>query len=578
MESSQLTKAHEHVRNAATATFSSSIVTAGAEHELAASAFRDAARDTHNDEALRILRLLESHHHQLSQLIKEPPRKKEKSSAAASQASDATTTSSPASAPVARASSPSNASSPTRVSSRRRLPQSSIASNLAEKRGIPGGARRGTPTSGPVSMTNALATHNEQPSTPVRDLLQRQQSQKRDESSRSKEDVTSRKDLSKSTRDRSLPPEDNFRRFYSAFGGVISAISAPLAFTSLPLNPSPPSAPEEPEPTPPTKTPSRPLDESRTIKSSEPDLAALISKPALQALREDPSGALGPFANNESFYFVPTSGGTLSYANILRDQQQHPHHAAQNPHLPSISEGASTPGLRGSSHEEFVDARENLGPPSPTSSRRPRSTHGPASVVTTARSIPAGRGTGAKTPEEIALENEELRSLIDKQAKRLLMWETSSQSSYSALAQSFRARPPNLDAPSSPPPLPPPDAAAAAQKVRDLEALLVKQKDRAEALERENEGLVRQNEKNGLVLGRYREQWEKLKAGARRKEQERRERRVGEMKGGAEGGAGGGKESGSGGDGGEGGKEEGEEGEVVEEAVEETEEAGLGKA
>ena len=50
MESAHLTKAHEHVRNAATATYGNSIATAGAEHELAASAFREAAQDTHNDE------------------------------------------------------------------------------------------------------------------------------------------------------------------------------------------------------------------------------------------------------------------------------------------------------------------------------------------------------------------------------------------------------------------------------------------------------------------------------------------------------------------------------------------------
>jgi hypothetical protein len=50
MESAPLNKAHEHVRNAATATHDSSFAAAGAEHELAASAFHDAAQDTHNDE------------------------------------------------------------------------------------------------------------------------------------------------------------------------------------------------------------------------------------------------------------------------------------------------------------------------------------------------------------------------------------------------------------------------------------------------------------------------------------------------------------------------------------------------
>jgi hypothetical protein len=48
---------------------------------------------------------------------------------------------------------------------------------------------------------------------------------------------------------------------------------------------------------------------------------------------------------------------------------------------------------------------------------------------------------------------------------------------------------------------------------------------------RNNEKLARQNEKNGQVIGRYRDQWEKLKAGARKKEEERREE-VGTRQGG----------------------------------------------
>jgi hypothetical protein len=46
--------------------------------------------------------------------------------------------------------------------------------------------------------------------------------------------------------------------------------------------------------------------------------------------------------------------------------------------------------------------------------------------------------------------------------------------------------------------------------------------------------MARQNERNAQVIGRYREQWEKLKAGARKKEQERREKRVAELRTGNE--------------------------------------------
>jgi hypothetical protein len=50
MESAALTKAHEHVRTAATATFDNRVATAGQEHDLAAAAFHEAVQDTHNAE------------------------------------------------------------------------------------------------------------------------------------------------------------------------------------------------------------------------------------------------------------------------------------------------------------------------------------------------------------------------------------------------------------------------------------------------------------------------------------------------------------------------------------------------
>jgi hypothetical protein len=358
--------------------------------------------------------------------------------------------------------------------------------------------------------------------------------------------------------------EDNFRRFYTAFGGVISAISAPLAFTSLPLNPIPPTPVREPPPKEKlSKSKSRNTspEASRTVKSSEPDLAALISKPALRALREDGTAPLGPYATNESFYLVPTSGGTVSYANILQNPNAlHAHHAAQNPHLDSIEEGENEFGLKGSSHEEFVDARETVGPPSPTASRRPHPrTNKSNEGVTTARTIAAGRGAGLRTLEELSLENETLKSTVDKQSKRLLMWETTSQSSYNALAQSFRVRKlpsdpsamaqalgiganaipsalnsPTAVSPSTPAPPVQPDPESS-KRIAELEAMLAAQSAKVNELASNNDSLARQNERNAQVLGRYREQWEKLKAGARKKEIERRERKMAELKAGKDG-------------------------------------------
>ncbi|PVI06311.1 hypothetical protein DM02DRAFT_609878 [Periconia macrospinosa] len=588
MESAHLTKAHEHARNAATATYGNSIATAGHEHDSAASAFHQATHDTANSEALRILNLLEHHHQKLAGLIKEPPRRKEtsKPSNQNSDASTATVTAKPT--PTRSSSPPATSASPsTRTPSRRRLPQSSIATNLAEKRGIP---RRGTPSAAPVSVANALASRNEHASTPVRDMLERQ-SRKAEAEKRTSADSGS-SDIKQKQSDPSsvahTPTEDNFRRFYSAFGGVISAISAPLAFTSLPLSPTPPTPALEPPPKKQTKASSKPPsrtqspEASRTVKSSEPDLAALISKPALRALQE----ANTPhFANNESFYLVPTSGGTVSYANILQNpnaplHHHHPLHAAQNPLLDPISEGDNEPGsgLKGSSHEEFVDARETVGPPSPTASRRPRSRGKTANNVAMARTLAAGRGAGQKTVEEYELQIETLLQTVDKQAKRIAMWETTSQSSHIALAQSFRARTHLPSASSDPsalaqalamgsnnhPALPSPPIAsnipplvsqtatsssspttlhhgqqqllqydpdpAIMKRIAELESRITSQTAQITELTADKEQLTRQNEKNALVLARYREQWEKLKAGARKKQMERTEKKVAEMK------------------------------------------------
>lgn len=286
---------------------------------------------------------------------------------------------------------------------------------------------------------------------------------------------------------------------------------------------------------------------SRTVKSSVPDLAALISKPALRALRSDGGTPLNP---NESFYLVPTSGGTVTYASMLQGSGTQPHH------LNPIDEGSGS--LKGS-HDEFVDAQESVGPPSPTSSRRPRS-QSSTGQVTSQRSIPAGRGTGLKTLEELALENDTLKSLVDKQAKRIQMWETNSQNQFNALAQSFRARPPTKHSsdptalahalsmganglPALPsPPIPSTHNAApqspstsdpdTARRIADLEAQLAAQTHRLEDLSSTNTQLARQNDKDKQVIGRYREQWEKLKAGARKKEQERRERRLNQLRAG----------------------------------------------
>lgn len=72
MESSPLTKAHDHARAAAIATQASDTTVAINEHAQAAGEFANASKTTNSYEALRTLRLLEQHQKRLSELLKLP--------------------------------------------------------------------------------------------------------------------------------------------------------------------------------------------------------------------------------------------------------------------------------------------------------------------------------------------------------------------------------------------------------------------------------------------------------------------------------------------------------------------------
>jgi chromosome segregation ATPase len=119
------------------------------------------------------------------------------------------------------------------------------------------------------------------------------------------------------------------------------------------------------------------------------------------------------------------------------------------------------------------------------------------------------------------------------------MWETTSQSSYNALAQSFRARKMSSDpsalaqalakgANAIPPALPSAPAAPAQPDPRlaELEAQIAERNAQLDEANRDREKLERENRKNTEVLGRYRDQWEKLKAGARKRDLEKRAART----------------------------------------------------
>lgn len=325
--------------------------------------------------------------------------------------------------------------------------------------------------------------------------------------------------------------EEPFQRFYSTFGGLISKLSAPLAFAGLPLGAGTGTeTPTKPDSSRRKTSAETRLDRyqalpDRPSASTESEVSRLFSKAALRAIRDNPgaggSGG-GPGNPAESFYVVPTTGGTVSYAGILG-------RTGKEGQRSSIDEG----------EDDFVDARETPSSPelrqsmigATTKTGRLSTSQSMSASANAARGSNKTAATGAnpKTLEELQIENQTLKNLSDTLSKRLHMWEVNAQSSSIALQQSLRAmhyQNPSQDQP----PLAPAVAAAPStgpagsgsdsnvpstmsmanheQRIKELEELV-------RSGEKELSHVGRENEKLRSVLGRYRERWEKLKEGAK---------------------------------------------------------------
>jgi hypothetical protein len=296
---------------------------------------------------------------------------------------------------------------------------------------------------------------------------------------------------------------EGFNTFFTSFESLFSKLSAPLAFAGLPLTIE--QANLQPEPTSQGKDSggkaSQSLAEhtrSRSRATADPDLTNLFSAPALRAIREDAGPAFGA---HESFYVVPPSGGTLSYAGIVGRGE-----AGDN-----IDDDG----------DEFVDARESVGPPSPRSIRGSGSLSRLKKGYTAAvqRSKQQAKSESGKTMEELELENNALRQLLDTQSRRLQMWEASSQSQSLALAQSLRfSRPKDAVAALASPQVANPSTEAESERIKELEDMLIAEKAQLETLEHRNDKLERENEKLLSALGKYRAKWAKLTESARQRE------------------------------------------------------------
>ncbi|ODM22112.1 hypothetical protein SI65_02958 [Aspergillus cristatus] len=513
METAPLTLAHTHARNAVLETRKANPVAASEEHDLAAGEFSTAANTSSDREALRTLQLLEGHHKKLAEILRF--QHENLSSAVAAE-----TTSSPATTPGLNAQQPV-AQQPPRLSGNKRLStretSSSIASNLASARGIPSHPRRASPASPTLSSQQAGAKMTDSPPRawtgesklrgtqyyPTKDRTGRVSAPKQPWSppSISPTDITSQQvipvDAVDSPRQKRIT-EEPFQRFYSTFEGLISKISAPLAFAGLPLG----TDANQAESTKGKSSAETRLDRQQAISdrpstSTEPDVSKIFSKAALRAVRDGTNGGTNTTA--ESFYVVPTTGGTVSYAGILSRAEKE---ARRN----SFEEV----------DEDFVDARET-----PSPEMRHSMTGAKSRVARGADKLTSLQNP--KTLEELQMENQALKHLSDTLSKRLHMWEVNAQSSSMALQQSIRAMH-HLPSPEHHP-LPAPSGGSAAtstiaplsagpsttdheQRIKELEELV-------RTSEKELGQAGRENEKLRNVLGRYRERWEKLKEGAK---------------------------------------------------------------
>lgn len=498
-------QAHDHAKAASDATQTANSTVAINEHTLAAGEFSNAAKVTSSIEALRTLRLLEEHHQKLSELIKfsvDHPAKHAIAETEKDAAETEKAVAPPAADALAKLETASGASSKPSgmipgLTPQRRYPpsrelSSSIASNLASARGIRGSRQRAQPAAPSVSndqapgnvdatgrkdgsrtrMQHMLDAKSAKPKPswvpPTQPPPQSPQHQSIDERAEDEPMTTS------------TVTEEGFSRFYSTFGSIINRLSAPLAFAGLPL-----ITEEEPGSAVSAAAESHARTRSRARSvheaADEPDLSKIYSKAALRAVYRD------GHSGSDSFYVVPPSGHTVSYANILNFDQKEKRRAM------AASVHSGTADARDDlDDEEFVDARESQMTLSPSTKRR------------------VGRSQNERdlynVIEELNTENQSLKGMLDKVTKRLHAFEASAQHSRLAMVDSMR-----LARPGSP--MSQSGSAQATDETlkrrnRELEEELAAASQHFEILEKENKHLKR-------TVDKYREKWEALKAGAK---------------------------------------------------------------
>lgn len=497
MESAPIIKAHDHARAASLATRTADTAVAVAEHAQAAGEFAKAADGTGSTEAARTLRLLEQHHQklsaQLSTILHQPTDATSQNSADDDvQDADEKYGSEQDDSRPGRHSRTTQSGKPIPTLTQQRQPgrasTSSIANNLASARGIKS-KYPSHPLAPSVSNDQApgnLEVHPRRDGSTRTSKASPDQAHKPSWAPPAITEDAGENSLNK-TPSSPTPSEEGFSRFYSTFGSLINRLSAPLAFAGLPLiaeesvtsevtSPGP-----TPEPSPQPKAQQWTAQPSLSI-TAEPDLKNIYSRATLRSLPPDLKAI-------DSFYVVPTSGHTVTYAGILYHENKERRRAT----------ASTSGGLDDDEHDDddFVDAQEVQTPSAP---------------VSAAARKRVGKKTSEKdlynAIEELQLENSSLKEALDKVSKRLHAFELNSQNSHLALIQSIRL--PRPDSPSSSGGHGTATGAEDALRRRNSEL----QEQLAEVLDR----LAKKEkdyDKLEVTVEKYRDRWEKLKAGAK---------------------------------------------------------------
>jgi hypothetical protein len=455
-------------------------VAASEEHDLAAAEFATAARESSDPETIRILILLEQHHKKLGVILKstheKPPEGEvEKIGTVASdapkQSSDSTTH--PPRLPRAARSSTRDLSS-------------SIASNLATARGIPNNRQK---RSHPVSPLVSNQHADGQIASDTTRMSPRSQSPVQAPKT-SRPSWTPPMAAPEEVPASQESPDSPFYQFYNTFEGLISKMSAPLAFAGLPL--AQPAQAKEPN-APAKVHPKPPRTSSKTTRMDYSHLISNAAFRAVSALPDTPGPTSGKI--EDSFYYVPTAGGTMSYAEMVNRADREEARSLRGHHRQASN-------LSNISEDDFVDAP----------SEQP-STH-------IRRGMTSERKVDSKTMEELALENQALKHITDTLSRRLHVFEMSSQTSTAALAQSIRSLPrspvmtPTTSRNKAKQPVTKSSSVAstseepASDRIAELEEILRKSDARVKKRDAENEKLR-------AAVEKYRDKWDSLKAGAK---------------------------------------------------------------